>query len=271
MSVCAAWIDVEDVLDPSCGRCAALELDEGAVAEAALFASEVLWRLTGERWPGVCSDVVRPCARYSGPEPPPSTALWLEASRSWPWHPGWGWCACNREVACGCTRIPQIQLPGFPVVTVDEVLIDGAVLDPAAWRVDENRWLVRVDGEGWPCCQDLTAETDEDGTWQVSYTFGAEPPAGGQTAAAVYACEVAKWLCGSGDCLLPQRVQSITRQGVTAVLLDPAEFVSNGLTGVPLVDRWIDSVTGGKRRRRHATISSPDVPRRVRRTGSTGS
>ena len=67
-----------------------------------------------------------------------------------------------------------------------------------------------------------------------------------------------------GECRLPRRVTQITRQGVTAMVLDPMSFLNEGKTGLYLCDAFLAAVNPGKLRRR-ATLASPDISRRVRR------
>ena len=150
------------------------------------------------------------------------------------------------------------------VLTVDQVLIDGAAIAAAAYRLDHNRWLVRVDDDTWPCCQDLTEPTTETGTWSVTITYGRPIPQSLKNAAATLACELVKAHVGV-DCALPARVQTLTRQGVTMALLDPQEFLAGGRTGLYEVDLAIAAFNPEGLRRR-ATAWSPEVKGRARRT-----
>ena len=54
-------------------------------------------------------------------------------------------------------------------------------------------------------------------------------------------------------CALPERVTSITRQGVSWTMLDPMDFLSAGLTGVGRIDTWLTTV-----RREHPSASAYD-------------
>jgi hypothetical protein len=42
--------------------------------------------------------------------------------------------------------------------------------------------------------------------------------------------------------VLPERVQTITRQGVTVGFLDPQDFLEKGRTGITMIDLWLRSV-----------------------------
>ncbi len=108
------------------------------------------------------------------------------------------------------------------VQEITEVLIDGVVVDPATYRVDQRRWLtrVRVDAsdesfEHWPACQNMDLTDDQPGTWSVTYTYGQEVPVAGQAAAVELACEIYKQ-CNQQACALPKNTVRMTRQGISA-------------------------------------------------------
>ena len=108
-----------------------------------------------------------------------------------------------------------------------------------AWRVDNGQWLVRTDGDCWPQCQDF--DTDAGDTFfQVTYFKGIPVPSVLAQAAGELACEWAK-SCLGAPCRLPQRVTSLSRQGVSVSLPDVSQLLEHGLTGVPTVDQLIRS------------------------------
>jgi hypothetical protein len=110
----------------------------GAVADA----TDILFNLSGRQFPGVCSTTVRPVAA------PPTwtlaewTAYWTAVSGN-AWSGSWGICN-GGESHDACNTPPQIDLGLYPVVAIDEVRIDGVVIPPDEYRVDNNRLLVRV-------------------------------------------------------------------------------------------------------------------------------
>ena len=256
--------------------CAALdELDEAGEAgegPAELTAADVieaatayLWTWTGKVY-GLCPVTVRPC-RADCPE----FTTYRGAGHPDPLLPTYGWgpalvggvwrnvrCGVCRGDGCSCDTVEAIELPG-PIHSIDQIRIDGEVLDPSAYRVDDRRRLVRDDGEGWPDCQDLGKPAGEPGTWTVTYRWGVPVPKGGQIAAGVLACQLAKALRGDSSCELPQRVQTVTREGVTVGILDPFEGLEGGRTGLWVVDSWVASVTQAPAR---STVHSPDARRR---------
>lgn len=134
-------------------------------------------------------------------------------------------------------------LPG-PVASVASVIVDGAVVTD--YRLVGNT-LYRTDAS-WPANQDLGKATTEKGTWAVTYTRGVEPDEAARAAVGALACELLKGWEG-GECRLPQRVTTITRQGVTVALTDPMDLFDKGRTGIAEVDLWIASVNPANLRR----------------------
>jgi hypothetical protein len=253
--VCAPWITGADIGAACCA-------DLAKRASAAAFSVNLLYRLSGRQYPGLCQRTIRPCGVGCA-----AWARWPAYRDSWfpaYYNAGGGWTGGAPALAgCGCTnrcRLPSVTLPG-PVTAVTEVVIDGAVLDPSTYQVVGHRRLERLDGGTWPCSQNLAADAGVGGvpgTFQVTYTFGRNPDAGGILAAQEYGCEVAKHLCGASDCQLPQRTRSVVRQGITFDLTTPLDFLDQGRTGVPLVDLWLTSVNPAKLPRR-ATVRRFDT------------
>lgn len=231
-------------------------------------ATEYLWNWTGRRY-GLCDVTVRPCRQdcttagmstFFGNGP-----VWPNAAPFTPVIINGGWynLSCGRcGDVCGCGHIEQLQLPG-PIYSIDSITIDGEVLPSGNYRVDNDKWLVRTDDGSWPSCQDLSADVGEEDTFEIVYRKGVPVPVGGQIAAGVLATELAKALCNDGTCQLPQRVQSITRQGVTIAMLDAFDDVEKGHTGIWVVDSWIASIMKSPKPSR---VISPDLHAKVRRT-----
>lgn len=261
MKVCAAWTDLESVRALP-GMPDASVIPDATVTLAIGWASDVLYDLSGQRWSGVCTDTVRPlgdhrCRQASSWQPrQPFAWPWLSEGDAVLQSGGW--------YGAGCYGVPEVDLGVYPLVSITEVLLDGAALDPASYRIDNSRLLTRVDGQGWPCWQDVTKATDQLGTWSVEFEYGAAPPDGGTGSAMIFAKELALALAGSTSCRLPSRTQQVARQGVTIVAY-PQSILDGGRTGLPEVDLWLGSVNP-KKIRQAATIMSPDYPPGVRRT-----
>lgn len=223
---------------------------------AMAVATEMLWRLTAGIY-GTCPYTVRPCGRKCGSFDffPTQTiqGVWINVS-----------CSCEQST-CGCCYVCEIELPG-PVAEVTEVKIDGIVIDPGTYRIDNGNRLVRVgqDAECWPQCQTLSEPDTEVDTFSVSYLKGLPVPPGGQRAVAALAAEIVK-SCTQGPCRLPARVQQIVRQGETIQLINDVDFLRSGLTGIPEVDMWLVAVNPTAQRQ-PSRVWSPDVQPVMRST-----
>jgi len=235
------------------------------------MAVELLWRWTNRAF-GVCSIVARPqrtCYQSSfwgwGP--------YSGGSMSWHSSPVSQWVLSGGDVsafvACGtcgaigtctCTGMTSVKLPG-PVVSVSAVTIDGVDFPEVNWSLDNGR-LLRLDGSSWPATQNLELPDTEVGTWSVSYSIGHPVPVGGQIAAGVFALELAKALCGDSGCQLPQRVRSITRQGISMAVLDGFDDLDKGRTGIYLVDSWVSSIVNPPM---PSSVRSVDLPATILR------
>jgi hypothetical protein len=252
MGACTPWATIDDAP-------ASYEGDPDVLESVLPLATDILFELTRRRWPGTCHDEFRPMAQYRSAEMP----TW------WPDYRGsMGWCSCNRALReTGCQRLPEIKLPGTPVhVDSIKVTLDGAAFTDFA--LHDHRYLVRTDGDGWPCCQDLLAPLTEDHTMGIEYDFGIAPPEAGPIVCMAYAIQLALSLdaeaVASNKCQLPKRVTTITRQGITMAILDPMVFIDKGRVGLALVDQWIASVNLGSNTRA-ATVLVPGQRRTARR------
>lgn len=349
------------------------------------FASEILYRLSGRQFSGLCERTLRPCmgdncgCRTDAAWGALAASGWHWAMWPYPSSPmrlgggssGWTNCwGCGEDIGgngsfdagglcAGACDLPCVTLPA-PISEVTEVVINGEVLDPSAYKVEAYRRLCRVDGGHWPCSNNLRGEScvntntvadvavaatagtwqlavtvrtttetfvfnwDEpaasvqamleavygvgavmvaggpgdalggspyvfefgvvllggvpglvvtdlslsggddtltldvtepgclagSNTWHVSYLFGTPPPPGGRVAASVLACQIALNRCGGDGCVLPQRLQSITREGVSMTFADPMDFLTRGEVGIYEVDLWLNSVNPKKIMRR---------------------
>lgn len=258
---CDLWIGPADVFALHPAKAIADGDKDYSLADlCAQAASRWLYRLSREAYPGICKHVVRPCRRGS------TWLNWDEPSW-WKWNTSWGNCSCGATSsrACGCPRLSEILLGAEPVLAITEVLIDGSALATSAYRLDDHRWLVRIDGDVWPTCQDLTADpsTDED-TFQVTFFAGRTPPADGILAAKRLAGDLYMGATGS-DCAVPKNLVNRVRQGDTLSFADPTNELQAGLAGLREVDlfltgdRWYDA-------NRLAYTASPDMMPSVRRT-----
>lgn len=224
-------------------------------ARAEAIAIAVLWRLSGRQF-GRCPRTIRPCRR------PRAQSWWPNVTGWWPsMHNGEWFNACGCGSSCSCAAAQSVDLPGYlPEPT--RVTVDGVDLPEDAYQVHNGRHLVRVDGEAWPTCQDMSLPATAPGTWEVEYEHGVPLPADGPAAVGTYACEILKACLGTTGCELPRRLQSLSRQGVDITLMDPGDYLDKGRTGVQRVDEWLATVnphhlSGAP------TVYSPDLPEHV--------
>jgi len=239
------------------------ELDPAVQSAATSWATYILWALTGRQF-GPCSVTVRPCGpRCGGPAGyltyPVGPGGSSGAGMPWmiPWIDNGIWRNCGCTGGCTCSATCEVALPG-PVAAVDEVKVGGLVLDPSAYRVDGYRGipiLVRTDGDCWPQCQDMDAADTEPDTFTITYQRGTAVPVAGEIAAGELAGEFAK-ACTGGDCMLPQQLASLSRNGVEVQVVDPGQLLENGLTGIANVDLWIRAVNPARKAQRSRVYST---------------
>jgi len=240
---------------------------------AAEFAAFSIWAATGRKY-GACTRTVRPCHR--------------DYDWGYGWGGGWYWadgtwfpyilnglwrnCWCGNGSSCRSCQ-PQCQVYLVPPVSgIVEVRFSGTgVVDPSTYRVDNWQWLVRqgpaVTGGGATDCWPIQNNFNEpvlgplapadDSAWSVTYLWGLPVPAVLQRAAGMYACEFAKACLGQA-CALPQRVTSISRQGVSVTLADVDQLLQNGLTGLVTVDSIIQRFNPYRLTSRMKVVS-PDI------------
>lgn len=384
---CSPWTTPEDVRACCGGLDPAYDL-----TDSIQFASEILWRLSGRQFSGVCERTLRPCQgdncgcktdmawgalAASGWHwamwPYPSSPVRLGGGLSgwtncWGCGEGIGGGGFNGSTTCsGQCNLSCVTLPA-PISEVYEVVLDGQLLDPSAYKVDAYRRVCRVDGGNWPCTnnmggvscvntntvasvsvdatggfwaldvdwhghsasvvleateaavdvqaavdalvgpgsvvvaggpgdlgatspytfeflvetigsvpavtasdvslsgggQSVALTLDEPGcladphTWHITYGFGKPPPEGGRIAANVLACQIALNRCGGDNCVLPQRLKQITREGVSMAFADPLDFLNRGEVGLYEVDLWLNSVNP-KRIMRRAAVFRADA------------
>lgn len=257
-----------------CSHLENLNPDLREIVETA--AKEYLWRWSGRRF-GLCEIQLRPCeescfrgSTYRGwsgvPAGYPFAGLGM-----FPIISGGNWfnivCGKCRNDRCGCSDLSTIMLPGR-IYDVVSVFIDGQLLDPSAYRLD-NLGLSRIDGGSWARCQNMAnapiddespvGSIDTSDTFMVVYRIGEPVPAGGQLAAGTLACEMAKRTCGDNTCRLPRRASVVVREGTTVVMPTDELFFTKGITGIFEIDNFLASVQ--EENRSGYLVSSPDVKR----------
>lgn len=255
---CAPWATVEDV--PAGSSCR--DLDPYLLDDAFAVATELLWSWDGRKLAGLCETIdARPCSRNGRPTNAP---VWF--SRGWAGEAGRPWsCGCgNLARSCSCDGPSEVDLGAYPIVEILQVRVDGEVLDPAAYRVDDGRWLVRLPDpddtlgrrRSWPCCQRVDLPSTDEGTWAVDFTYGQVPTRAAVRACVALACYLARGWDGDESCRLPDTVTSYTREGTTVQIQRPGADV---LEQLPRDVRLFLDASNPTGQHAGATVWSPDV------------
>jgi hypothetical protein len=246
---CQPYATVNDVCNCK------LDLDDPDILEvferSLVYASRMVFEATGRRYTGICEYTIFPCRQPSGcgEEYFYDANIWGDHLPMLPVQVGPGvyknisLCQCDETCFCGAWN--KLPLPFAPVREIIEIMIDGVVLDPSAYRIVENSYIVRTDSEPWPICQDRNLPAGSVGTWSVTALYGWELPPEGKTLVADYACQLAHRCLGK-PCQLPEEVKVISRQGVDYGFTNPMEYRKDLLTGYLPLDDWIIMIRGGR-------------------------
>src|SRR4030095_3775490 len=210
------WISASDTIDPT-----------GPYTESAVqFASLVLYKLSGEKYTGTQTVTEVYTADINLPN------------------------VTNPAVISGnMYNLPKfvdgqrnLRLRNNPVRSVSAVHYQGRELDSSEYSLRNNSYLVQKNSLPWVLnnVQELS----------VTYTYGTPIPAAGKRAAIRLANELILSDMGSAQCALPERISSVTRQGVSYTVLDPQEFINNGKVGIYEIDLFIAVVNPNKAKKR---------------------
>jgi hypothetical protein len=245
-------------------------------------ASDTLFRLSGSQFAGSCADTVRPQARLLGrdhgrPVRSYQGPLWGNGSFMYGWSGAGAWWpfngTTNQEELSDGGLLPSIDLGVYPLTGIIQVLIDGAVVDPTTYAIHDDRHLVRLGVEaspgsdvnpGWPYSQLMDLDSSNVNTFEVTFTYGVPPPPSGVMACAELGWQLYLSQTNNALCKLPARTTHITRQGLSAVLLDPLALANEGRTGLYICDvLFLNEVNPNKLRQR-SYVNSPDINPRTR-------
>lgn len=210
------WISASDTIDPT-----------GPYTESAVqFASFILYKLTGEKYTGTRTTT----EVYTSDTGTPNVT--------------------NPAVISGnMYNLPKfadgqrnLRLKNTPVRSVSSVIYQGRELDPSEYSLRNNSYIVQTNSVPWILnnVQELS----------VTYTYGTPIPSSGKRAAIRLANELILAYMGSSACALPERISSVSRQGVSYTVLDPQEFINNGKVGIYEIDLFLAAVNPSKARKR---------------------
>lgn len=224
--LCSPWATYDDLSAADQALAGAADWDA-----ALLTAAEILYWLTGQQWTGGGCRTEETFSDY---------ACSCGAPRA-----SWGWC-------WSCATPLRLRLRHDQRVQVEQVTAGGQLLDPAAYYVD-GEWLTAANCAGWTPCVTVVAV----------YSWGAPPPAAARDAVIELGRELLKSRLRLPGCKLPERVTTVTRQGVTMTMLDAQDFLRAGRTGFYYVDLLLAAVNPRGLRRR-ASVWSPETAARGR-------
>lgn len=158
----------------------------------------------------------------------------------------------------GMSPESRIRLRGRPVTKIHAIRNrHGVILDPSDYYLVDHSTIHIKPGVAWTPCNT-----------EITYSYGAPVPTAGKMAARKLAIEFARLWSGDADCELPQRVTSVSRQGVSYTILDNQEFIEELRTGLYEIDLFLKVVNPDNARRK-SKVFSPDQPRARRYTPKT--
>jgi hypothetical protein len=241
------------------------QMIDDVLSRAVGMATEVLFDLSGRRYAGENRATIRPVYRPVNAD----TLGMMRHSYSYGGYGG-GSRAMSAQTAFttyGNNDPPVIEFDDYPIRSIVEVKINGVIIPPDEYYLRGNKELVRMRVSatstptqqwGWPMAQVQDLPDTEPGTFSITYTYGADPGEGGRGAclqlAEMYACS------NLGDKnRYPERMTSITRQGVSAQVASIVDVMKEGGTGLYVVDMWLKSVNPSKQRQR-SLVWSPSRP-----------
>lgn len=178
--------------------------------QAAISATHALWMLSGERFHG--------------------EQCWIEDYRT----------------ISGYCNIQLRQWPVAEVVAVSRVDLCANAVGATGVGDIISGWChtgdeVRVCGSVSPYGMSGCGCPSNGAIVRVHYRTSNNLPAGADLATSRLAEEYLKAYQGQ-KCSLPERVTSVSRQGASWTILDPLDFLQDGLTGIGPVDQWLARV-----------------------------
>ena len=242
------WVQPEDLGDYA---------NTEYAAEAAQTASFMLWAMSGRKYTGVTTVTERYTCVLRNNRMGPSTKTNSPVLFGGDVYniPSGDYDEYSELVADGLSPDARIRLRGRPVVKIIAMRNKtGLILDPSSYYLVDHSTIHVVAGTPWTPCNT-----------EITYTYGTPVPAAGKMAARTLAMEFAKLWSGDDDCALPQRVTSVSRQGVSYTILDNQEFIEELRTGVYAIDLFLKTVNPDNARKK-AKVFTPDVPRARRYT-----
>jgi hypothetical protein len=225
--------------------------------EAAQVASQLLWSMSGRKYTGVTTVTERYTCVLRNNRMGPSTKTNSPVLFGGDVYniPSGDYDEYSELTADGLSPDARIRLRGRPVTKIHAIRNKtGAIINPSSYYLVDHSTIHIVAGTPWTPCNT-----------EITYSHGTPIPITGKMAARTLAMEFAKLWAGDDDCALPQRVTSVSRQGVSYTILDNQEFIAELRTGIYVIDLFLKTVNPDNARRK-AKVFAVDVPRARRYT-----
>lgn len=244
------WADVSELDKPTSPN----------AREALQTASYLLWVLSGRRWSGwhetteeyVCDGFKTRCGEWR-----PTSTQWQIAEqffvgasgdRLWGRRPGQRFLFLRRRPARELLAVQRMRT-GELIDLSTLAIYDYAYIAPT--KLDD------ICDTCWDPCG-----------LEVTYKWGGPVPPAAVTAVLELANEFVKSIECPDECRLPERVTSVSRQGVSFQIFDPQDFLTDGRIGLYSVDVFLKAVNPN-RAQLPARVFSPDLPVARQRTWPT--
>ena len=225
--------------------------------EACKTASYLLWAMSGRKYTGTTIVTERYTCTLRNNRMGPSTKTNSPVLFGGDVYniPSGDYDEYSELVTDGLSPEARIRLRGRPVTKIHAIRNrTGGIIDPSSYYLVDHSTIHIRPGTAWTPCNT-----------EVTYEYGAVVPMAGKMAARTLALEFAKLWAGDEECMLPQRVTSVSRQGVSYTILDNQEFIEELRTGLYAVDLFLKT-TNPDNARRKSKVFSPDTPRARRYT-----
>lgn len=225
------WITEADTNDPT----------NPHTARAVEAACWILYKLTGEKYPGITDRT-----EWYGYD---QAACGSCLSGMIVGSENYSSSAAHRHILYRTTSQQKIRLRGTPVRTVSSVVQGDVTLSSADYWVVNSTYLTLTGNRCWDLSSGVT----------VTYSAGINPPEAGKRAAIRLANEFILEYTEAGSCNLPDNITSMSRQGVDYTMLDRNEFLNVGRTGIYEIDTFIKAAnpSGAKKKPRVFSVDMP--------------
>ena len=220
--------------------------------EAAQTASYLLWSMSGRKYTGETTVTERYTCTLRNNRMGPSTKTNSPVLFGGDVYniPTGDYDEYSELTSDGMSPDSRIKLRGRPVTKIHTIRNrQGDIIDPSSYYLVDHSTIHIKAGTPWTPCNT-----------EVTYSYGTPVPIAGKMAARKLAIEFARLWSGDEGCELPQRVTSVSRQGVSYTILDNQEFIDELRTGLYEIDLFL-KVANPDNARRKAKVFSVDTPR----------